>query len=60
MKLNKEQLKLAKNGTTPLKQVMRMGDSILLISVNPAYEPIYIEAGDFSIMGKLVGMIKQV
>ena len=60
MKLNKEQLKLAENGTNPLKQVMRMGDSILLISASPAYEPIHIEEGDFSIMGKLVGMIKQV
>lgn len=48
------------NGATTLKQVMRMGDSILLISANPAYEPIHIEEGDFSIMGKLVGVIKQV
>lgn len=60
MKLNKEQLKLAENGTTPLKQVTRMGDSIFLISANPVYEPIHIEEGDFSIMGKLVGVIKQV
>lgn len=38
-------------GQLPLKQVMSMGDSILLISASPAYESIYIEEGDFSIMG---------
>lgn len=36
-----------------------MGDSVLLISANPKYEPIHIEEGDLSIMGKLVGVIKQ-
>lgn len=47
------------NGATTLKQVMHMGDSVLLISANPKYEPIHIEEGDLSVMGKLVGVIKQ-
>ena len=47
------------NGGTTLKQVMRMGDSVLLVSANPKYEPIHISEGDFIIMGKLVGIIKR-
>ena len=46
------------NGATTLKQVMKMGDSVLLVSANPKYEPIHISEGDFSIMGRLVGIIK--
>lgn len=46
------------NGSTTLKQVMKMGDSILLLSAYPKYEPIHIAEGDFSIMGKLVGVIR--
>ena len=46
------------NGATTLKQVMKMGDSVLLVSANPKYEPIHISEGDFSIMGRSVGIIK--
>lgn len=46
------------NGSTTLKKVMQMGDTVLLISENPAYEPIQISQGDFGIMGRLVGVIK--
>lgn len=48
------------NGCTTLKKIMRMGDTILLISENPAYEPIQISEGDFGVMGKLVGVIKNI
>ena len=48
------------NGGTTLKRIMQMGDTILLISENPAYGPIQIEEGDFGVMGKLVGVIKSV
>ncbi|WP_053985672.1 S24 family peptidase [Niameybacter massiliensis] len=48
------------NGATTLKRVVPMGDSILLMSENPEYEPIQISEGDFKVMGKLVGVIKKV
>ena len=47
------------NNATTLKRVVPMGDSILLMSENPEYEPIHISQGDFKIMGKLVGVIKK-
>lgn len=39
------------NGSTTLKQVMKMGDSILLLSANPKYEPIHIAEGDLVLWG---------
>ena len=36
------------------------GDAILLVSENPAYEPIQISEGDFGVMGKLVRVIKSI
>ncbi len=48
------------NGATTLKKIMQMGDTILLVSENPAYEPIQISEGDFGVMGKLVGVIKSI
>lgn len=47
------------NGGTTLKKVLMMGDSVLLVSENPKYEPIPISEGDFRVMGKLVGVIKR-
>ena len=47
------------NNATTLKRVVSMGDSILLMSENPEYEPIHISQGDFKVMGKLVGVIKK-
>lgn len=47
------------NGATTLKKIVPMGDSILLMSENPEYEPIHISEGDFKVMGKLVGVIKK-
>lgn len=47
------------NGATTLKRVVPMGDTILLMSENPDYEPIHISEGDFQLQGKLVGVVKK-
>jgi len=47
------------NGSTTLKRIMRMGNSVLLISENRDYEPINITEGELRIMGKLIGVIKR-
>ncbi|MGL4345704.1 MAG: S24 family peptidase [Cellulosilyticaceae bacterium] len=47
------------NGYATLKKFVRMGDSILLMSENPEYEPINITEGDIEVIGRLVGVIKQ-
>lgn len=48
------------NGCTTLKRIVRMGDTVLLMSENPDYEPINITEGELRIMGKLIGVIRQV
>ena len=47
------------NGGVTLKRVVQMGETILLMSENPKYEPIHIEIDDFKVMGKLMGVIKK-
>lgn len=42
-----------------MKKYMPMGNSILLISENPAYEPIQMEAEDVQINGKVIGILKE-
>lgn len=46
-------------GNAALKRFMKMGDTILLISENPAYEPIQIRSGEARILGVAVGVIKE-
>lgn len=46
------------NGSTTLKRIVQEEEHILLVSENPKYKPIVIEEGDFHVMGKLVGVIK--
>lgn len=46
------------NGSTTLKRIVQEEDHVLLVSENPKYKPIVIEEGDFHVMGKLVGVIK--
>ena len=36
-----------------------MGNQVILIPENDAYEPIMLEEGQFNIIGTLVGIIKQ-
>ena len=47
------------NGGVTLKRVVQMGETVLLMSENPNYEPIHIEESDFKVMGKLIGIIKR-
>ena len=47
------------NGGVTLKRVVKMGETVLLMSENPKYEPIHIEGDDFKVMGKLIGVIKK-
>lgn len=47
------------NGGVTLKRVVRMGETVLLMSENAKYEPIQIEGDDFKVMGKLIGVIKK-
>lgn len=48
------------NGATTLKRIVRMGDTVLLMSENPEYEPINITEGELRVMGKLIGVLSQV
>nr|WP_246169865.1 transcriptional repressor LexA [Alkalibaculum sporogenes] len=41
-----------------MKKFMSMGDTILLISENPAYEPIQMQREDIVINGKVIGVLK--
>lgn len=41
-----------------MKKYMAMGDSIILISENPNYEPIQMNAEDVQINGKVIGVLK--
>ncbi|MDV3427186.1 MAG: hypothetical protein LIR50_08395 [Bacillota bacterium] len=47
-------------GNATLKRYMKMGDTILLISRNSAYEPMQIRSGEARILGVAVGVIKEV
>ena len=48
------------NGGVTLKRVVQMGETVLLMSENPKYEPIHIEEDAFKVMGKLIGVIKKI
>ncbi|MFZ7132470.1 MAG: transcriptional repressor LexA [Eubacteriales bacterium] len=41
-----------------MKKFMLMGDTVLLISENPAYEPIQMKREDIVINGKVIGVMK--
>ena len=47
------------NGGTTLKRIMKMGDSVLLISENPDYEPINISEGELRVVGRLIDVVKK-
>ncbi|OON98538.1 MAG: hypothetical protein ATN35_00975 [Epulopiscium sp. Nele67-Bin004] len=47
------------NGSATLKRVVQTGGLVLLLSANDDFEPISIIDGDFSVQGKLIGIIKQ-
>src|SRR5690625_2700901 len=42
-----------------MKKYMLMGNTVLLISENPTYEPIQMAAEDVRINGKVIGVLKQ-
>lgn len=42
-----------------MKKYMQMGSSVLLISENPSYEPIQMDAKDVQINGKVIGVLKE-
>lgn len=44
--------------TATMKKFMSMGDSILLLSENPKYEPIQMKKEDVLINGKVIGVMK--
>lgn len=46
------------DGNATLKRVMPMGDTVLLISENNAYEPMQVQSNSVKIIGKAVGVIK--
>ncbi|SHJ76324.1 SOS regulatory protein LexA [Hathewaya proteolytica DSM 3090] len=47
------------DGNATLKKFMRMGNSILLVSENPSYEPIQVNENQISIIGKAIGILKK-
>ncbi len=47
------------NGSATLKRVVQTGGLVLLLSANDDFEAISIIDGDFSVQGKLIGIIKQ-
>lgn len=47
------------NGGATLKKYVRMGDTVLLMSENPEYEPIQITEGEVSVLGELLGVVKK-
>ena len=46
------------NQEATMKKFMLMGDSVLLLSENPNYEPIQMKREDISINGKVIGVLK--
>ncbi len=48
------------DGNTTLKRFVRMGDSILLMPENSAYEPINVTEVQMNILGVAVGVIKKI
>lgn len=46
------------DGNATLKRIMPMGDTVLLISENQAYEPMQVRSDAVKIIGKAVGVIK--
>ena len=47
------------NNEATMKKVMPMGDSIILISENDAYEPIMMKPEDIFINGKVIGVLNR-
>ena len=43
-----------------LKRFTRMGENVILLSENPAYDPIMLSEGQVSILGIAVGVVKNV
>lgn len=46
------------NHEATMKKFMLMGDSVLLLSENPNYEPIQMKREDIIIIGKVIGVMK--
>jgi SOS-response transcriptional repressor LexA len=46
------------NQEATMKKLMFMGDSVLLLSENPNYEPIQMKREDIIINGKVIGVLK--
>lgn len=47
------------DGNTTLKRFVKMGDTILLMSENPSYEPIQVREGQMNILGIAIGVLKR-
>lgn len=47
------------DGNATLKRIMPMGDTVLLISENQAYEPMQVRSDAVKIIGKAVGVVKE-
>ena len=46
------------NQEATMKKLMFMGDSVLLLSENPNYEPIQMKREDIVVNGKVIGVLK--
>ena len=49
---------VAIGGDATLKRFTRMGENVILLSENPAYDPILLSEGQVSILGIAVGVVK--
>jgi len=47
------------NGEATLKRFRKKGDVVTLLAENKSYPPMTISRGEFSIMGKMVGLIRK-
>ncbi len=57
---NREIIAVDIDGNATLKRVMKMGDLLILISENSAYEPMQVSGEQVSVIGKAVGVIKEI
>ncbi|GAA0179093.1 hypothetical protein SH2C18_20290 [Clostridium sediminicola] len=54
---NRQIVAASQDGCATLKRYMKMGDTVLLVPENPAYEPIQVTSEDARILGVMVGKI---
>jgi len=57
---NREIIAVDIDGNATLKRVMKMGDLLILISENSEYEPMQVSGEQVSVIGKAVGVIKEI